>query len=141
MAIVPGSLYYGEPIGGMMKRNLTLTISAMLTLVLTSLHFADDVLHDTRGVDTMGSIILLSIMLVYLYAIVELSGRRSGYVMMLIGGLAAAYMPFLHTLGPRATRWGFEFIWVMMAMAVIGLFSSVLAGRELWRSARPSSRA
>ena len=119
-----------------MKQNLTLTISAFVTLALTSLHFADDVIHDSRGVDTMGTIILLSILIVYLYAIVELGGRRSGWVMMLLGGLAAAYMPFLHSLGPRATRWGFEFIWVMLAMGVTGVFSAILAGRELWRSAR-----
>jgi len=126
-----------------MRKNLTLTITAMLTLILTSLHFADDVIHDTKGVDTMGTIILLSIMLVYLYAIVELAGRRAGHVLMILGGLAAAYMPFLHTMGPRATRWGFEFIWVMFAMAVTGLFSAILAGRELWRSVRspePSAR-
>src|SRR4051794_6443648 len=112
MATAPDLWYYGNPIEDRaMKQNLTLTITSLLTLALTMLHFTQDVLHDSVGVDLMGVTILLAIMLVYLFGIVELAGRRGGYIIMVLGGLAAAYMPYLHGVGPRSTRWGFMFIW------------------------------
>jgi hypothetical protein len=114
------------------KQHLTLTISSLLTLALTTLHFTQDVLHSSDGESARGVAIMLGILIVYLYGTVELHGRRSGYVVMLLGGMAAAYMPFLHGMGPRATRWGFLFIWTMLAMGVSGTFAAILAARELW---------
>ena len=119
-----------------MKQNLTLTIVSLLTLVLFSLHLTQDVLHDKAGLDLTGTIICLAIMIVFLYGTVELAGRRGGYVIMIMAGLASAYMPFLHTMGPRATRWGFLFIWTMLAMGVTGIFMAILSARALWRSTR-----
>lgn len=123
-----------------MRRNITLTLASLLTLVLFSLHLTDDVLHDKAGLDVSGTIICLLIMLVLLYGTVELAGRRLGYVIMLLGGAAAAYMPFLHTLGPRATRWGFFFVWTLLALGVSGSFTAILAMRGLWRSIRTPAR-
>lgn len=120
-----------------MKQNLRLTIASLLTLVLTTFHFTHDILHDADG-HTAGEVsILLGILLVLLYGTVELAGRRAGYIIMLLGGLAAAYMPYLHGMGPRATRWGFAFAWTLMVMGVSGTFVAMLATRELWRSFRP----
>ena len=117
-----------------MRQNITLTIMSLFTLVLFSVHLTDDVLHDKAGLDTQGTIICLAIMIVLLYGAIVLAGRRLGYVIMLLGGLASAYMPFLHGLGPSSTRWGFEFIWTMLAMAATGLFAAILASQALWRS-------
>jgi hypothetical protein len=119
-----------------MRQNLTLTITSLLTLVLFSVHLTDDVLHDKAGLDTQGTIICLAIMIVLLYSAVELAGRKVGYVILALGGLASAYMPFLHGLGPSSTRWGFVFIWTMLAMGVSGVFAAMLATRALWRSVR-----
>ena len=128
-----------------MRQNITLTIASLLSLVLFSLHLTDDVLHDKAGLDLNGTVICLLIMLVLLYGTVELAGRRLGYIIMLVGGIAAAYMPFLHGVGPRATRWGFFFVWTLLALGVIGSFAAILSMRALWRSIRaresvPSSR-
>src|SRR5689334_14211690 len=119
-----------------MKQPLTLTIASLLSLVLFTFHLTDDLLHAKDGMDAIGTTICLAIMLVLLIGVAELSGRRLGFVIMLLGGLASAYMPFLHTMGPRATRWGFFFVWTMLAMGVSGSFSALLAARELWRSFR-----
>ena len=119
-----------------MRQNITLTITSLLTLVLFSLHLTQDVLHDKAGLDLQGTIICLAIMLVLLYGTIELAGRRLGYVIMMLGGLASAGMPFLHGLGPSATRWGFLFVWTMLAMGATGLFVAILSLRGLWRSAR-----
>jgi len=121
-----------------MKPNRTLIISSLLSLVLFTFHLTHDTLHTSAGMDAWGTVITLVIMLVLLYGTVELSTRRLGYVIMLLGGLASAYMPFLHTLGPRTTRWGFFFVWTMIAMGVTGTFAAILAARELWRSLRAS---
>ena len=119
-----------------MKQNVALTISSLLMLVLLTFHLTDDTLHATDGMDVSGTIICLVIMLVLLYGTVELAGKRLGYVIMLIGGLASLYMPLLHGMGPRATRWGFFFVWTMLAMGVTGAFSAILSARGLWRSFR-----
>lgn len=119
-----------------MRQNITLTLASLLTLVLFLLHVTQDVLHDPAGLDKQGTVICLAIMLLLLYGTVELAGRRLGYVIMFLGGIAAAYMPFLHTLGPRATRWGFLFVWTMLAMGVSGTFAAILSLRALWRTRR-----
>jgi peptidoglycan/LPS O-acetylase OafA/YrhL len=119
-----------------MQRNLALTISSSISLVLFTFHLTDDTLHAKAGMDHVGTAFTIGIMLTLLFGTVELADRRSGLVIMLLGGLATLYMPFLHTMGPRATRWGYFFIWTMVAMGASGSFSAVLAGRELWRSFR-----
>jgi hypothetical protein len=119
-----------------MKQSLTLTVASLLTAVLTTVHVTDDVLHDPAGLDTRGIAIILAIVIVLLFGTLELAGRRSGYVIMLLGGLAAAYMPFLHGMGPRAIRWGFVFIWTLFALGVGGSFTAILAARALLRSFR-----
>lgn len=124
-----------------MRQNITLTITSLLTVLLFSIHLTDDVLHDKAGLDTQGTMICLAIMLVLLYGTIELAGRRLGYGIMLFGGLASAYMPFLHGLGPSSTRWGFVFIWTMLAMGASGLFAAILSARGLWRSRRTGAVA
>ena len=119
-----------------MKQNPTLTAFAFLSLVLSLVHIAQDTMFDKAGVDHTGVAIILTIMLVYLYAITELAGTRAGYVVMILGGLGAAYMPFLHSLGPIGTAKGFDFILVLFAMGVTGVFSAILARKGLWRSMR-----
>jgi hypothetical protein len=124
-----------------MKRNLTLTLSSLLMIVLFTLHLTDDVLH--APMDLAGTVICLAIVLVLLYGTVELAGRRAGWVIILLGGIASAYMPFLHTLGPRAAKWGFFYVWTLIALGSTGAFAAVLSARELWRAARaaPAGRS
>ena len=122
-----------------MKQNLTLTISSLMTIVLTTFHLAHDALHATSGMSAGDVSILLLIMLTLLYGTVELAGRRVGFIIMFLGGLAAVLMPYLHSLGPRATRWGFFFVWTLIALGVSGSFTAILAARALWRSFRPRS--
>lgn len=119
-----------------MKQNVTLTISSLLSLVLFTLHLTGDTLHAKDGMALGGIVITLLIMLVMLYGTVELAGRRWGYLITLLGGVATMAMPFLHGLGPGATKWGFFFVWTLIALGVTGAFSAVLSARGLWRSVR-----
>ena len=119
-----------------MKQHLTLTTSSLLSLALTTFHLTHDALHASNGMTAGDVTILLLIMLAMLYGTVELAGRRAGFIIMFLGGVAAASMPFLHGVGPRATRWGFFFVWTLFALGVSGSFTAILAARALWRSLR-----
>ena len=119
-----------------MKQNLTLTISSLLVFVLTTFHLTHDALHAGAGMPPRDVTILLVIMLTMLYGTVGLAGRRAGFIIMLLGGVAAASMPYLHGVGPRATRWGFFFVWTLFALGVSGSFTAILAAQALWRSLR-----
>jgi len=73
---------------------------------------------------------------------VELAGRRSGYIIMLMVGIFAAAVPVLHTVGgPRSAARGFFFVWTLLALGATGVFSIVLAAKALWRSVRDRARS
>ena len=120
-----------------MKQNAALTISSLIAILLFPVHLAHDFVF---GLDTMtrsGTSVYLLIMLVSLYGTLELSGRRSGYVIMLLLGIFAMGMPVLHTVGgPRSASRGFFFVWTLLALGAAGVFSTVVAALELWRSMR-----
>lgn len=120
-----------------MKQNLALTISSLIVVALFPVHLAHDFIFGLDSMTRAGTFTYLAIMLVSLYGTVELSGRRAGYVIMLIVGLAAIGIPVIHTVGgPRAASRGFFFVWTLLALGASGAFSATLAVRELWRSVR-----
>lgn len=125
-----------------MKRNIVLTVTSLLSIVLLSFHLTQDALREKPGTWPAGpgNLVAIVILLVFLLGTVLLAGRRSGYVIMLIGGLFAAAMPVLHLTSPgfgRVARSGqFFFMWTLIALGVIGTFSMILAARELWRFKR-----
>lgn len=125
-----------------MKQHPTLTIFSLLTIVLTLFHLTHDALHQSEGMSAKDVTILLVILFVMLYGTVELAGRRAGFIIMFLGGVAGAMMIYLHSAGPRATRWGYFFVWTLFALGATGSFTAVLALKALWRSFRgtaPSS--
>jgi len=76
---------------------------------------------------------------------VVLTERRSGYVIMLLGGLFAAAMPVLHMTGSRypaiaTSSGGFFFIWSLIVVGVTGSFAVILSARALWLSIGQSRR-
>jgi hypothetical protein len=120
-----------------MKQPLSLTIASFLTAALFSVHLAHDFIY---GIDAMSrgqTFTYLGIMVFLLYPTFELQGRRAGYSLMLLGGVIASALPVLHTVGgPRSAKLGFFFVWTLLAMGASGVFTVVVAGRELWRSFR-----
>lgn len=122
-----------------MKRDIMLTITSLLSILLLSFHLTQDALRETPGTWPAGpgNLVAILILFVYLCGTVLLAGRRSGYVIMLIGGLFAAGMPVIHLTSPRfglVPRPGAHFfMWTLIALGVTGLFSVILAARDLWR--------
>ncbi len=125
-----------------MKRSRMLTISSLLSILLLSFHMTQDALLEKRGTWPAGpgNLVVIVILVVLLCGTVLLSGRRSGYVIMLLGGLIAAGMPVLHLTGgrfnPARHSDAFFFMWVLIALGVTGIFSVILAAGDLWRFKR-----
>ncbi len=131
-----------------MKPNVQLTIASLLGILLLSFHLADDFLRE-GGMAVRGPWNLIGVLMlfVFLYGTLMLAGRRSGYVIMLIGGFAALGMPLLHMSLARTVvaneiaraRGDYFFVWTLIALGVVGLFSFTLSVRGLWslRRSRP----
>jgi hypothetical protein len=125
-----------------MRKNLPLTISSLLSIVLFTVHLAHDIVFGLDSMRRAGTFTFFAIMLVSLYGTVELAGRRSGYIIMLLVGIMAAAMPVLHIVGgPHSAARGFFFVWTLLALGATGVFSILLAARALWWSIRDRDRS
>src|SRR5829696_8030970 len=122
-----------------MKQNAILTIASLLSVLLLTFHLADDI---ARGFEKGGlsNLAAVPIAVVWLYGALVLAGRRSGYVIMLLGSLFSLVVPVIHMKGKGVgvassianSSGGFFFIWTLLALGVIGLFSVILSMRGLW---------
>ena len=123
-----------------MKLNALLTITSLLSILLMSLHVTDDIVRGISppGAGNVGAVVIF---VVWLFGTLALSERRSGLVIMLLGGLAAAAVPVLHMKGARyptiaASSGGFFFVWTLIVVGVTGTLSVILSARALWVSVR-----
>ena len=131
-----------------MKHNLTLTITSLLSILLFLIHLADDIV---RGFERGGlsNLLAVLIMVVWLYATLVLAGRKSGYIMLLVLSFLASGIPILHMRGKGVgiasgianSPGGFRFVWMLIALGVIGLFSVILSARALWNPQWGESRS
>ena len=123
-----------------MKHHTLLTITSLLSILLMTVHITDDIVRgiSPAGADNIGGVVIF---VVWLFGTLVLAERRSGYVIMLLGGLFAAAMPVLHMRGTRypaiaTSSGGFFFVWTLIVCGVIGTFSLLLSARALWVSLR-----
>ena len=124
-----------------MKHSVMLTIASLLSILLLSFHLTDDFLRE-GGLAVRGAwnLIAVLILFVLLYGTLVLAERRSGYIIMLIGGLSGLGMPVIHMVLARTVvanevaraRGDYFFVWTLLALGVTGLFSFVLSARGLW---------
>ena len=122
-----------------MKHHVTLTISSLLSILLFSLHWADEV---ARGIEpgTVSGFGGLLILAVWLCATLVLAERRSGLLLILLGAILASGVPVLHMQGRglvggriAANSSGALFwVWTNIALGASGMLSFVLAARALW---------
>ncbi len=124
---------------------MALTVASLLSIVFVTLHLADDIV---RGIEKGGlsNLIAVPILVVWLYATLELTGRRSGYIIILLGSLLGSLVPVAHfksvggvAAGEIAKSSGsFFFVWTQIALGVSAVFSVILSVRGLWRLRRGS---
>ena len=116
----------------------TLTIASLLTIVLLPFHIGGDV---ALGLDRGGAgvvYIVVPILLLLSCGTLLLAERRSGHVIMLLGGLAALGMPIIHrnngfTATVATAPGGLFFIWTLVALGVAGGLAVILSVRGLWK--------
>ena len=122
-----------------MKHNVMLTITSLLSILFFTFHLADDIV---RGIEKGGvsNLTAVPIFVVWLYGTLVLAGRRSGYVIILLGSLLGLGVPILHMKGKGIgiesgianSSGGFFFIWTIIALGVTALFSVILSAHGLW---------
>jgi hypothetical protein len=127
-----------------MKANVSLTITSLLSILFMTLHLADDIV---RGFERgwVALVFAVPVLVFWLYATLELAGRRSGYVIIFLGSLLGAVVPVVHMKSNRfgeiaATSGGLLFVFTLLALGVTSLFSLALSVRGLWRPRGGESR-
>jgi hypothetical protein len=123
-----------------MKNSSMLTISSLLLVLFLTFHLAGDIVFgfEPGGLSNLVGGVLITV--VWLCGTLLLSERRSGYIIMLLGSLFSLIVPIIHMKGKGVgvtSRLGhasghFFFVWTLLAIGVLGLFSAILATRGLW---------
>ena len=133
-----------------MKHQVTLTITSLLSILLFSLHWADEI---ARGIEpgTVSAVGGLLILAVWLCATLVFAERRWGLVIILLGSILASGVPVLHMQGgglvggriAANSSGAFFWVWTNIALGASGMLSFVLSVRALWslRQGRPATEA
>ena len=121
-----------------MKNTVTLTIMSLLSILLFTFHLTDDIVRgfEPGGFKHLSGVLTL---VVLLYGTLVLTGRRSGYIIIILGSLLGFLMPLAHMRGAGlvggriANSSGiFFWVWTLIAIGVTALFSITLSARGLW---------
>jgi len=117
-----------------------LTIASLLLVLFLTFHLADDIVRgfEPGGLSNLVGGVLISV--VWLYGTLVLAERRSGYIIMFLGSLFSLVVPDVHMKGKGVgvtssighSSGYFFFVWTLIAIGVIGLFSVILSARLLW---------
>jgi hypothetical protein len=130
-----------------LKHNGKLTIASLLTILFFTFHVADDIV---RGFEKGGlwNLTAIPMFVTWLYGTLVLAGRRSGYIIMLLGGLLGLAVPILHMKGKGVglassiahTSGAFFFVWTVIVLGMSALFALILSVHGLWSLRRNTSR-
>ena len=121
-----------------MNRSVMLTITSLLSILFFTFHMSDDIVRgfEQGGVRNISGVL---IMVVWLYGSTVLAGRRSGYIIMLLGAILGSGVPVVHMIGKGlvggriATSSGIHFwVWTLITLQVTAVFSLILSVRGLW---------
>jgi hypothetical protein len=123
-----------------MKHRVALTVTSLLSILLFSLHWADEV---ARGLEpgTFSAAGGLLILAAWLSATLLFPERGLGLILILLGSILASGVPILHMQGRGLVlgRYGttnnnamFFWVWTNVALGASGMASLVLSVRELW---------
>jgi len=111
----------------------------LLSILFATFHLSDDIV---RGFEPGGfrQVTGMLMMVVWLYGTLVLNGRRSGYIIILLGSLLGSVMPLAHMrglglVGGRVANSSgmFFWVWTMLAIGVTAFFSFILSVQGLWR--------
>jgi hypothetical protein len=123
-----------------LKHNALLTIASLLLILFLMFHLAGDIVYGYEPGGLSNLMIGVPICVVWLYGALMLAERRSGHIIMLLGALLSLVVPVIHMSGKGVgvasrlanTSGHFFFVWTLLAIGVLGLFSIILAAQGLW---------
>ena len=123
-----------------MKNSSMLTITSLLLLLFLTFHLAGDIVYGFEPGGLANLIVVVPFSVVWMCGALVLAGRRSGYIITLLFGLFSLVVPYVHMKGKGVgitsrlggTSGHFFFVWTLIAIGVLGLFSAILAARGLW---------
>ena len=118
-----------------MKLN-TLTIASLLSVVLLPFHIGGDGILGLDRARPWFVFVMVPILLVLACGALLLAERRSGLIIMFLGGLMALGMPIIHrnngfTATVAESPGGLFFMWTLMALGVTGGLAIILSARGL----------
>ena len=123
----------------MKRHHVTLLFTSVLSTVLFALHWVDEI---SRGFEpgTLAGAGGIAILIVWLCGPLVLSERRSGYIMMLVGGILGMAVVLLHMsgrgmVGGRIANTSGIYFWVftLIALSMTASMSVILATLGLVR--------
>ena len=131
-----------------MKHQKSLTITSLLALLLFTFHYAQDIVLGIEPGDVSTYIGVL-IVVAWLYPVLVLAGRKSGYLINLVFSLAAVVVPYLHMKGAGLLGHGrnslaffpaFFWVWTTFAICVTGAIAFLLSVHGLVSLRRSNPR-
>ena len=134
-----------------MSLNSIYVRTSLLAIFFITLHYTDDVIRKVRGMDQGGVAVLIAVLMlvVWLYAILVLAERKSGYIISLIMSLLNSLIPLGHltgmageaTPGEILTSSGPFIVWVVIALALTLFPALILSAYLLFRPSLEKSAA
>ena len=122
-----------------MNPSRTLTITSLILITLVMAHLAQDIAYGYEP-GNINNLLAVPIAVVWLYGTLMLAGRRSGYIIMLLFSLFSLVVPLVHSQGKgfgvasrmAYTSGHFFFVFSLLAIGVLGIFSVILCACGLW---------
>ena len=130
-----------------MNPSRILTITSLLLILLAIVHLAQDIAYGYEP-GTVNNLLVVPFAVVWLYGVLMLAERRSGYIINLLLSLFSLVVPYVHMKGKGvglASRLAYHsghlfYVWTLLAIGVLGLFSAILSVHGLlsmtWRRSR-----
>ena len=121
-----------------MEHNRLLTITSLLVILFLTFHLSDEI---TRGMEPgrLNMVIPILVLAILVYGALVLAGRRSGYIIMLLGAIVGTGVPIVHMAGAGLvggrianSHGAFFWVWQNFTLCVVSMFSVILAARGLW---------
>jgi hypothetical protein len=116
--------------------------TSLLTILFMTFHYADDVLRKSSGMDKPGFSALMAVLIlvIWLYGILMLRERRSGYIIGLLGSLMASFIAVGHLtgivgdvfIGEIADATGAFFVWAVIGLGVTAFTSLIFSAYGLF---------
>lgn len=125
-----------------MKDNVTLTFASLASILLMATHLTDDIVRgfEPGKLPTLIGVVFLAS---WLYGTLALSGRPSGYVIMLLASALSSAIPAVHMTGSGLAGGSlaksdgvFFWVWTLLALGVTAIFTAMLSARLLWANRR-----